>query len=160
MKEIELTRGFVALVDDEDFEKVSAYSWYAKPTKNYPNLTYAERSDWINGRKTRMKMHRLIMGAPAGVVVDHINGNCLDNRRSNLRLCRQKMNIGARRNNKNNTSGYRGVNLHSGGYGYAARVGGKYIGHFKDIVEAARARDEAAIEIYGEFAVLNFPEEK
>lgn len=101
MKTVQLTRGKVALVNDQDFLRVSERSWNAQPLGK---TWYAQ-----DGRE-RVRMHRLIMGAKPGEIVDHINGNGLDNRRSNLRICTHRQNIINRRGaNSNSKSGVRGV---------------------------------------------------
>src|SRR5690606_29717188 len=97
-KEIPLTRGKVALVDDEDFEWLSQYSWYL--SNEYP----ASR---VEGKFTYM--HRLITGAGKGEVVDHINDNKYDNTRSNLRITTNQNNIRKSKMWSSNTSGYKGV---------------------------------------------------
>lgn len=85
MKEIKLTSGMSTVVDDSDYEWLSRYKWsfdrYAYRTKQLPN-----------GRKRSERMHRLIMNPPVGMVVDHINGDKLDNRRENLRVVSQSVN--------------------------------------------------------------------
>ena len=105
-------------------------------------------------------MHRLIMNAPPGKVVDHFNANRQDNRRANLRLCSQAQNIRGRRKFRG-TSQFKGVSWNKRIRKWVASIfcDGKYIwlGHFGDEVEAARAYDKAARELFGEYARLNFP---
>ena len=84
MEAIGLTRGMFALVDESDLERVSCGSWCASPNGK---TWFAMRAVSANGRVRNQSMHRLIMDAPKGMVVYHINGHGLDNRRSNLRLC-------------------------------------------------------------------------
>lgn len=88
MKQIPLTQGLYALVDAADYELLAKYSWHAKPDRN---TVYARTR--IPGGGPRMLMHRLLTGAQSGQLVDHINGNGLDNRRANLRLCTAAENI-------------------------------------------------------------------
>lgn len=106
-------------------------------------------------------MHRLIMGFPEGKYVDHINGNSLDNRKSNLRVCTNSENQRNRYKTIRNTSGYKGVRLNTKRNKYDAEIGhhGKhyYLGTFLNPVDAAKAYDEMARKLHGEFAVLNFP---
>lgn len=91
-KEIKLTRGKVAIVDEEDFDRVNAIKWYA----------YETHGSWYAARKTNdrirkmLLMHRFIMNPPRDKLIDHINWNGLDNRRTNLRICTHK-------ENRNNT---------------------------------------------------------
>jgi hypothetical protein len=89
LREIELTRGLIALVDDEDFEKLNAVCWNANVNRGaISERCYAKRYSLNSEGKPRrqMFMHRLIMGAEAGEEVRHINGDGLDNRRSNLKI--------------------------------------------------------------------------
>ena len=160
MREIPLSSGFVALVDDEDYERVAQYPWFRDPNRN---TTYAKTRQ-IPGRG-KTAMHRFILDAPPDLQVDHINGDGLDNRRSNLRLCTHAENRRNRANSQIPKSGYRGVAMLNTKQGIRYRPGiyhnGKriYFGSYRCPIEAARARDEMARQIYGEFAVLNFPDE-
>jgi hypothetical protein len=110
------------------------------------------------------EMAPYLMDAPVGTEVDHINGNTLDNRRSiNLRLSDHRRNSGNRGPNSNNTSGFKGVSFdkESGKYSANIRDHGKQkkLGRFPTAELAARAYDRAAVEVFGEFAWLNFPAE-
>jgi hypothetical protein len=157
MKEIQLTQGRVALVDDADYEYLSQWKWKA----------YKDRYTWYARRGIRVgfviktiHMHRLITNAPDGLFVDHINGDGLDNRRGNLRVCTKSENGFNRGKNSNNTTGYKGVTTNKGKYRAQIRIDGKMcgLGRYTDPVEAAKAYDRAAKKHYGEFAKLNFPE--
>ncbi len=155
---IPLTQGKYAIVDRDDFEWLRQYRWCAIRARC--GIWYAVTT--LNGRM--VFMHRLILEAPEGKVVDHIDGNGLDERRSNLRLCTPRQNARNRRPRKGKTSDYLGVYKRSDvPEKWFAKVacGEKrvYLGPFDDEVEAARARDRAAVELHGEFASLNFPEE-
>lgn len=104
MRLIPLTQGKFAIVDDEDYEYLSQFKWYAgKSRKTY----YAQRGAWIDGELKTVKMHHVIMGKKPGFVVDHINGNGLDNRRENLRLVTPRQNLQNRHITR--TSQYPGV---------------------------------------------------
>jgi hypothetical protein len=163
-KTIPLTRGFVALVDDEDYEWLNRWSWYAKGKLPY---VYATRQQRIApGKQSTIRMHRVLLGLGASeshVFVDHANKDTLDNRRSNLRRCTPSQNQGnttiARGNNR-----YRGVSFvnRSGGY-WVAQMGTPTTHHtrapFRSPEEAARVYDEMAKRHFGEFATLNFPDE-
>jgi hypothetical protein len=158
MIEIPLTQGQVALIDDEDYDLVSQYKWYA----------HKECYTWyactnIPGRKGKencaLKMHRLIMDVEAGQLVDHINRNGLDNRRKNLRpatYLQSVMNRGTYRG----TSVYKGVSWSKYHQKWRAYIvvnkKQKFLGSFKDEVSAAKAYDEAAIKYFGDFAYLNW----
>ena len=98
MKKIELTKGQYALIDDEDYQRVSKYKWYAgycQDTKGY----YARRTALDGNRKYPILLHRFLMNPPADMQVDHINHDTLDNRKSNLRICTRSENQRNRRKN-------------------------------------------------------------
>jgi len=152
-KFIPLTRGKFAMVDAADFEWLSQYKWHAiKVAGKY----YA--CCRINGRTTLM--HRLIMDPPPGMVVDHRDGQSLDNHRCNLRVCTQQQNVwnsrpcGAR-------SGFKGVTPHRNKWSAKLKYKGRVyrLGDYDDPVEAARARDRMAVKLLGEYAWLNLPDE-
>ena len=109
-KRIPLTQGQFAIVDDEDYEAINKYKWYAAWAKN-TNSFYAFRTRLKSepaGTKN-IRMHRVITMASDGLVVDHINHETLDNRKANLRLCTNSQNSMNRGKQSNNTSGYKGV---------------------------------------------------
>jgi hypothetical protein len=163
MKEISLTRGKVALVDDEDFEWLNQWNWcYRTPKSGKNAMGYAIRMTQKDHVRTRIHMHRLIMNTPPELEVDHINGNRIDNQKSNLRNCTHQQNIFNKTNLWNNTSGYRGVSLYYSKYWVARitiNVKISHIGTYKTAEEAAHAYDIKAVKCFGEFAGLNFPEE-
>ena len=157
-KLIPLTQGKFAIVDAEDYERLSKYKWHVdKGDSTY----YAARG--IVGKNFRM--HREILNAPEGLVVDHRNHNGLDNRRENLRLCTVAENNMNRRPSKraNKSSRFKCVSWDKRRKRYQAYIqqNGKTvrIGRFKSEVAAAKAYDEKAKELFGEFAYLNFPAE-
>jgi hypothetical protein len=157
---IPLTRGQVALVSDHRFEELNQYKWFAFFSADV-NGFYAVRDEWVNGKGKRIYMHRQIMSTPKGAYCDHINLDTLDNRDENLRNCTNSQNCANRLKQKNNTSGYKGV--FKNGNHWMARLKKNrkpiYIGTYLTREEAARAYDEKASEIFGEFARLNFSEE-
>ena len=160
-KEIELTQGMVALVDDEDYEMLMERSWYAAcPVRIY----YAFSSKLFpDGHRKTAYMHRLIMNARKGMEVDHINHNGLDNRRENLRLCNRKQNARNQRKQSGCSSDYKGVSWFKASSKWRAQIHkdkvAYYLGYFVDEAAAARAYNVAASELFGEFAMLNVIEE-
>lgn len=155
-QKIYLTKGKVALVDDGDFEYLNQWRWsFAGGTAG----NYARRNNHGDGRKTIL-MHRLIMNAPDGVLVDHRDGNGLNNQKSNLRLCTHAQNMANRLSLTNSTSGYRGVSYHKGRGFWVAYISHNnkqiHLGKYATAEEAAHAYDAAAQRLQGEFARLNF----
>lgn len=168
MKEIPLTQGFVALIDDDDFDLVSALKWRASPGKNgntYAvtgyNLSARRRALGIKCNNPEIRMHRLITSCPDGMEVDHINCDGLDNRKANLRICSHRNNIARSRAVRGKSkTGYIGVRKQALAKSFYATCGSRYLGTFDSPEEAARARDAYALQEFGEFTVLNFPPEE
>jgi hypothetical protein len=152
VKQIPLSDGYYAYVDAKDHEWLSQWNWQMRNG-------YAVR--WK--KRKLVFMHREIMQPPEGMIVDHKNLNRLDDTRVNLRVCTHVENARNKRKRMGTSSRFRGVSYNKRAKKWYAAIdfGGKpvYIGHFDDEVEAARAYDRKAVELFGEFARLNFPEE-
>lgn len=157
MIEIPLTQGQFALIDDEDFELVSQFKWYAAwnpHTKSFYAQTNTKKKF---GKQRTIRMHRLIMGAESGIQVDHANLNTLDNRKStNLRFANRSENSRNRRKRVDNKTGYKGVALDKRCNKWIARIvqDGKRveIGYYTTPEDAYAAYCEAALKFHGEFA--------
>lgn len=159
-REIPLTQGKVALVDAEDYDWLMGWKW--RVLHSAANLWYARRTvRKISGDAHRKDefMHRVIMEAPKGIDTDHINGDGLDNRRYNLRICTHQQNIRNQRPQINRTSQYKGVSKHSrtGRWQCGIQHNSKviWLGYFDNEEEAGLAYNTAATELFGEFARLN-----
>lgn len=152
---IPLTHGKLAIVDPEDYQNISQYSWYLNDG-GYALTNLSSR--------VHVRMHRLIMNAPEGMFVDHINHDRLDNRKCNLRICTFSENSRNRRKEKGQFfSKYLGVSRVLGRqkkWQAGIYLDGKRLnlGKFFTEEEAALARDRATRKYYGEFGTLNFPQ--
>lgn len=159
MKEIKLTRGLIAIIDEEDYAAISNLKWFACPSQT--GAFYAVRSSHIGRKNFRVSMHSVINGTPFGMCTDHINGNTLDNRRANLRTCTKAENNRNRGACKGKHLGLKGTYFHKKRRKWHAsiQVNGvsRHIGVFVNPYDAARAYDKAASELHGHFAKLNFP---
>jgi len=161
MKKIPLTQGKFAIVDDEDFDCLNQWKWQA--TFDGYNW-YAVRAVKYDGKRTSQMMHRQILGLAADDKrqVDHCNRNGLDNRQENIRICNSSQNQHNGKKNKHGLSSqYKGVSWHKQVQKWTAQlvVFGKhlYLGCFNNEVDAAKVYDKAAVEHFGEFARVNFP---
>ena len=155
---IPLTQGMHATVDADDYEWLSQWKWFALKARAFH---YASRSIRLDsGKLLAMPMHRVIMDAPKGLFVDHVNHNQLDNRRVNLRLCTHHENARNRTSSCNSTSKYLGVSWNKGIQKWSAQIridGVKtWLGGFASEIDAAHAYDAAARKHHGEFANPNF----
>ena len=152
MKEIQLTQGKTALVDDEDYEYLSQWKWTANFSKG---KFYARRH---LGNRKYLSMHKdLIL---SDLDVDHIDGDSLNNQKYNLRTCTHLQNMQNGKIKSNNTSGYKGVNWYKKYEMWVARITVNKnricLGYFNDVKDAARAYDAAARQYFGDFARTNF----
>ena len=156
VRKVELSFGKVAIVDAEDFERLKDYKWCAVMRKDEP--WYAKT---LNLEGNLRSMHRLVMNAPKGMLVDHIDHDGLNNRKSNLRICTCAQNVHNRRPCKGGTSRHKGVYWDKQHKKYRAAIGHKSkrynLGRFDNEDDAGRAYDKKAKELFGEFAYLNFP---
>jgi hypothetical protein len=150
---IPLTKGKVAIVDRDDYDWLCQWRWV------FSSNGYAMRTITENGRRRFFQMHRVIMGAQRGQLVDHIDGNRLNNTRDNLRIVTRSQNNWNRRPNKGHR--YKGVYSHARGWHARIRYLNKriHLGYFDDPVTAARVYDAAALHLFGHFARPNFPDE-
>jgi hypothetical protein len=159
MIEIPLTKGYVALIDDED-ARLSEFKWFADVR---PTVVYAARnarhSEIRAGSPPIIRLHRMVTPCPEGYEIDHINQDGLDCRRSNLRVVTKSQNQRNKKTPRCNTSGYRGACRTADGKKWRAQLGSKHLGTFETAEEAAQAFDRAVLERDGDFARLNFPGE-
>jgi len=146
-----LTRGYVAVVDAADVPLVNGGKWTALVSPKR-HAVYACRS--VAGKM--LLLHRLILAAPPGVEVDHIDGDGLNNRRANLRLCSHADNQKNKGPRSGSRSGLKGVSWDSRAGRWRAEIAAngrrRWLGLFDDPAEAASAYEVAAKELHGEFA--------
>jgi len=152
MKNLFTTRGHLITVDDDDYDWLSKYKWYADCSHR---TIYAVKNTKINGIWVKERMHRMIMKITDNSLIDHIDGNGLNNQKSNLRICADIENRAHRR--PNNGHKYIGVGTYKSIYRSRIRINNivYYLGYYKTAEEAALAYNEAAIKFKGEFAYLN-----
>jgi hypothetical protein len=159
MQEIPLSKGMTAVVDEEDFERVNQFKWTLQEGRT---TFYAARNDKSTGKRVYVYLHRFIMGVEdSSIMVDHINGNGLDNRRENLRVCDNTKNQQNRGKKRSSGYKYKGIRKR---YKNSSRVSARirhkgreiYLGTYPTEEEAARAYDRAALDLFGDFAQLNF----
>jgi hypothetical protein len=161
---IPLTQGKVALVSDNQFERVGQFNWYAM--KGLSGTWYAVRNGkrTPSGREPLIYLHRFLLGiTDTKIEVDHVDGNGLNCQDENLRPCLHVQNVHNFSRPRNNTTGFKGVSLNKKLQKYQAyiKVRGvmKHLGLFSEPTDAAKAYDKAAVEHFGEFAKLNFQTE-
>lgn len=154
MKAIPLTQGEVALVDDKDYELLNQWKW---TLRRCGRTKYAYRMDYTGGQRKYTAMHRVIMNPPAGMVIDHIDGNGLDNRRANLRICTHNQNLWNRHSKKPTLSKYWGVVFVKGRWRASICVDGKrkYLGWFDCEEDAAIAYNQAVQKYRDQYASRN-----
>jgi hypothetical protein len=152
MRKFKLSNGGIATIDNDIYKKIKGQKWY----KN--KCGYVARDSLVKGLRIRLLLHREVMGFKKGdgKFVDHISGNLLDNRRKNLRSCTRTENQRNVKIHKRNSTGYKGVTYSKEKGKYKAQICAKHIKYFSDIIEAAKAYDEKARELFGKFARTNF----
>ncbi|NQT00736.1 MAG: hypothetical protein HQ580_01790, partial [Planctomycetes bacterium] len=164
-RKIPLTQGKFAIVDPEDYLRLSIYKWHA----NRGRFTYyAQRKVWDaeNKKERTVKMHRQILKVPDALVVDHINHKGFDNRKANLRPATHSQNVCNRPKSPRvkSRSKYKGLAWHKRKCKWHARIRikgqTKSLGYFDNETNAAKTYDRAAEKYHGQFAVLNFPPER
>lgn len=163
MKKILLTQSKTAIVDDEDFEYLSNnFKWIACKKRDAWYVKAHLHSKYYgeaNNKSRHVYMHRILLNAKNNEQVDHINGDGLDNRRENLRICdnaQNHWNVGKQKNNK---SGFKGVSFCKLTNSWKVRIHirnkEKWLGRYKDINEAVKIYNEAVMKYYGEFGRVN-----
>ncbi|MCK4525977.1 hypothetical protein KAW18_01295 [candidate division WOR-3 bacterium] len=152
MKEIQLTQGKIALVDDLDFEILNQFKWYAN---KMGNVYYAIRAlSWEDGKRQMLRMHHAVIGYPSmGSYVDHENGNGLHNYKSNLRFVTRRQNLQNRIHGKTKISKYPGITWFPECKKWRARIqkNGKrmHLGLFNSELDAFNAYCDA-VHVFGE----------
>lgn len=158
MPEIPLTQGMVAMVDDEDFEYLNQWKWFALKCKG-PVYAARNQGQKQGGKHKIILMHRLILNVPKNKEIDHKDGDGLNNLRSNIRICNHQENHFNSRSRINTSSMYKGVYWDGRRKRWRARLGiegkMKHIGYFNDEIQAALAYNHTATIYFGEFARLN-----
>lgn len=158
-KQIPLTQGKFTLVDEEDFEYLNQWKWYPK---KHGNTFYAIRNGYSKKREggdgsySVKLIHTLILPPKTGVIIDHIDGNGLNNSRSNLRYATHQQNVQNKTKRKNSLTGYKGVIFIKHRNKFEARIfhnkKSVFLGQYDTAQEASEAYKKAAIEFFGEFA--------
>ena len=161
MKRIPLTKGQFALVDNEDFNKLSKHRWFAQKRKHDNYVAIRGCKCPLVRQSHSILMHRQIMLCPLGLQIDHIDHNTLNNQKANLRICTNQQNSMNQRRRKG-TSKYKGVSWSKEKQKWYSCIKvnykTKFLGRFNSEAKAAKEYDIAAKEYFGEFAYLNFPD--
>lgn len=161
MKEIPLTQGKFAKIDDEDYERTSIYNWsILKSVHKSGTNYYAVRGIKVNGKNYLVKLHNFIIGIiPENMEVDHKNRDSLDNQKNNLRICTRTQNVINVRKRQGTSSQYKGVQWVKSMRKWRVMISinkkNTLVGDFKIEVDAAIAYNNAALKYFGEFAYIN-----
>jgi hypothetical protein len=160
--EIQLTKGFVTIVDDEDAD-LAQFKW--RSDMSITGRAYAVRTEICGDKRTHVPIHRVILerklgsSIAEGFITDHVDRNPLNNCRANLRLATHDSNMQNSCMSRRNTSGFKGVSWHSTNERWQAVISKdkrkRHLGYFDNPLVAARVYDAAAIELHGEFASTN-----
>lgn len=153
VREIPLTQGQTAIIDEVDYRRVSTLKWHARRDSHVNDLWYAMRKD--GAYDPTILMHRFVIGARKGDKVDHVNGNGLDNRRFNLRLASHANNLANMAIRPRGSSKYKGVYFDTASKKWAAQINQTRIGRYTNEIDAAKAYNAVATLLFGEFARLN-----
>lgn len=157
MIEFEITKGFKAIIDSEDAYLIKDFKWVADVRRH--GLVYVKAVKIISGKQRSYYLHRLVMQAKKGTIIDHKNHNGLDNRKVNLRLATPSQNLSNKRHLLKTSSIYKGVCFDKTHRRWVARIKvnnkTKKIGTFTSEVEAALAYNSHVKQLHGEFGILN-----
>jgi hypothetical protein len=149
--EFKITGNQIVLIDEEDYDLVNGFNKWKLTKQGYP-----QSRKMINRKTTYTYMHRLIVNCPKNMQVDHINGNKLDNRKSNLRICFHADNCKNRKKPKTNTSGYKGVSFDKVKKRWIATIVSNkiryHLGFFKNKQDAFFAYKDASVKLHQEFS--------
>lgn len=163
MKQIPLTQGKFALVDDEDYDFLMQWKWHINKGGYAVRIKHLKKTNNYCERKA-FYMHREIMKTPDGLYTDHINGSGIDNRKENLRVCSNRENSYNSSSHKGTSSKFKGVSWYKRDKKWQVQISlnGKQtlVGRFFSEEDAARAYNSMALKFYGTFARLNKIEEK
>jgi len=160
MKEILLGQGKYTIVDGGWFEELNQWKWYVSS-----NGYVIRNAKMVNGKRgPQIHMHRIILNTPEGMQTDHINGNRLDNRKTNLRVCTNSENLANQRPIRGGSSKFKGVTWHNRDKMWMSYIRKDHkrihLGYFNNEAHAAEAYDRAAMKLFGEFSRLNFPQDQ
>jgi hypothetical protein len=149
-------KGYKVKIDTEDYDRINKISWYAHKERG---RIYICADKFLYGQRIGLKLHRYIMNCPVGMVVDHINGDTLDNRKCNLRICSQRENARNSKTPRTNKTGFKGVICYKnkdGSISFRARIKSNrvqyYLGTFDTIEDAVIAYENKSKELFGEYA--------
>lgn len=146
-------------IDEDDWNRIKGYTWRELPCGYIATVVGIKNCGKY--RQKTVYLHKMIMDAPSGFQVDHIDGNRKNNNKSNLRICTGHQNVWNRKKQKG-SSKYKGVSWHGWNKTWMAGIRHNnkkiFLGYFKIEEEAARAYDEKAVELFGEFARTNVME--